>query len=144
MVNLHLANQMTNVELIILDEIVMCHRFCVEATDRTLHDITCSQLPFWGQALIILWRLSADSSRVSWRLPTRDCECIHQTFTSLISLAQLAIDLEDETVCTPWRTYSHKERSTVSKDSQTDRRGQTSNGPSYHRSTLPGSVQFVD
>jgi len=50
--NSQLAAHMRAAHLIIWDEIVMCHRYCVEAVDRSLRDITGTNLPFGGKCIL--------------------------------------------------------------------------------------------
>ncbi len=47
-----LAQELQDTYFIIWDEIVMCHRYCVEAVDRTLRDITRRNLPFGGKCVL--------------------------------------------------------------------------------------------
>ncbi|CDF40520.1 ATP dependant DNA helicase [Chondrus crispus] len=50
--NSTLGEDMKDVDLIIWDEIVMCHRYCIEAVDRTLRDLTGTHFPFGGKHVL--------------------------------------------------------------------------------------------
>ena len=47
-----LAVKLRSVDLIIWDEVVMCHRFCIEAVDRTLRDIMDIDVPFGNKCVL--------------------------------------------------------------------------------------------
>ncbi len=47
-----LAQDFFDTDFIILDETVMCHRYCVEAVDRSDRDITRINLPFGGKCML--------------------------------------------------------------------------------------------
>ncbi len=47
-----LAQDLLDTDFIIWDEIAMCHRYCVEAVDRSLRDITRRSLPFGGKCVL--------------------------------------------------------------------------------------------
>ena len=51
-VDAELADQIREAAIIIWDEIVMCHRHCIECVDRTLRDITKVELPFGGKIVL--------------------------------------------------------------------------------------------
>ncbi len=50
----HLKKELLDTEFIIWDEILMGHRYFVEAVDRSLRDITRRNLPFGGKACYYL------------------------------------------------------------------------------------------
>ena len=50
--NSSIAAELREVHLIIWDEIVMCHRYCIEAVDRTLRDIMQTAFPFGGKCVL--------------------------------------------------------------------------------------------
>ena len=47
-----LAQEMRDIDLIIWDEVVMCHRYCVEAVERSLRDITMRRELFGGKCVL--------------------------------------------------------------------------------------------
>ncbi len=47
-----LAQDLLDADFIIWDEIVICHRYCVDAVDRSLWDITRRNLPFGGKFVL--------------------------------------------------------------------------------------------
>ncbi len=47
-----LAQDLLDTDFIISDDIVMCHRYCVEAVDRSFRDITRRNLPFGGKCVL--------------------------------------------------------------------------------------------
>ncbi len=47
-----LAQDLLDTDFIIWDEVVMCHRYCVEAVDSSLRDITRRNLPFGGKCVL--------------------------------------------------------------------------------------------
>ena len=51
-VDSELADLIREAAIIIWDEIVMCHRHCIECVDRTLRDITEVEMPFGGKIVL--------------------------------------------------------------------------------------------
>ena len=71
-----LAQELRELDLIIWDEVVMCHRYCIEAVDRTVRDIMISEAPFWRRVCLIQRRFPSDSSRHTRRNAYSSCTCM--------------------------------------------------------------------
>jgi len=51
-VNSELATELRGVDCIVWDEAVMCHRYAIEAVERTLRDLMNNSLPFGGKVVV--------------------------------------------------------------------------------------------
>ncbi len=98
-----LVQDLLDTDFIIWDEILMCHRYCVEAVERSLQDITRRNLPFGRSACYFMETPDKFCLSISEARELRLCilaPCLHfcmQTFASYVLRRKFAFQLCETT-----------------------------------------------